>query len=816
MTIPIGMAGRLGAFGVCTLLAWTLAFPTGSAAAVEDEPGNEAITDVSWSRDADQVQVVVSTTGRPNHSHYCRSNPPQVVVDLANMDPGTLDPLIPVHRGSVREIRSERLEKDGLVTTRLVIALDGDRTYSTAVEGHDLVLQIDEQAGDAIADEIEEIEAEGETQTVPRPADEDQAVREIIEGELSSVHGDHDYRGAGKRVLGVDFQNYTDVSTLVITSDAPLEYRARWASDRQYVLDIPNTVLGTGLERSLDTSKFPSALDMVHCYQSRSEAGVTKVVIRMREHVEPTPRQEGNLLRLDFAIPPSVAGAVSEQFGSYTSYASTEDEGLSGEDKSIEGAFSREQIITTTGETLDPSKRYGTPGAQGLILEGQWDLRSVTGGKAPRLINLDLVQADIHNVFRLISSVSGLNIVSSDSVSGKVTVRMDRVPWDQALAAILQSKGLGGILYGNILRIAPLDTIRAEREAALMAEKASIELEDLNVLTLPINYADGKELSDHVKTVLSERGAVTVDERTNSLVIKDIEEGLRQARLLVMALDTETPQVLIDARIVEVNTSFSRTMGVQWGGNLNFSPATGMPTGLFFPNTIGVSGGKSAPVLLAGGQQGMEGLTQFTTEPNWVVDLPATSDSGSLGIGLGSLTGLASLDMRLSALESSGEGRVVSSPRIQVLTNEEAYIKQGSKIPYETASLRGTEVQFIEATLELTVTPSITADGTVFLEVMVAKNRPDFGTTVGSYPAIEVKEAETVVMVPNGDTTVIGGVYSLEESEERQYIPGIGKVPVLGALFGNKNKRRDRKEMLVFITPTILTAHAGAEGASGR
>ncbi len=760
----------------------------------------QEITDIAVSPTSDGVRVAVSTTGRPNHSHYQRSNPLEVVVDLANMEPGALEPVMAVDDGVIHDIRAERLEKDGLVSTRLILALDDARGYSTSVDGNTLLLDItrgDAVGDDAIAEEIEVIET-----ARPRRDDDDEEgegedddpVRAVIEHDLSSVHGIHEYRRGGTRIIGVDFQNFADTSVLTITSDEPLDYDARWATNRQYVVDIHGASLGTGLERSMDTSKFPSAIDMIHCYQSRSQADTVKLVMRMREHVEPSPTREGNVLKLTFEIPPTVAGTRSEQWSVYQAYeAQSDDDGVAEEARSIQGAFTREQVITTGGESLDPSKKYGSPGNSGLLLDGQWDLRQITGGKAPRLINLDLVQADIHNVFRLISSVSGLNIVSSDNVSGRVTVRMNRVPWDQALAAILQSKGLGGILYGNILRIAPLDTIRAEREAALQAQKANIDLQELNVLTLPVNYADAGALSDHIAEVLSDRGSVTVDERTNSLVIKDIEEGLRQARLLAIALDTQTPQVLIDARIVEVNTNWSKSVGVQWGGNLNFSPETGMPTGLFFPNSIGLSGGKSAPVLMEGGEQAQQGLTQFTTAPNWVVDLPATSDRGSLSVGLGSLTGVLNLDARLSALESTGEGRVVSSPRIQVVTNEEAYIKQGTRVPYETASLRGTQVQFIEATLELTVTPSITADGTVFLDLAVKKNRPDFGNTVGNYPTIEVKEAETLVMVPNGDTTVIGGVYSMEESDDNTFIPGIGRVPVLGALFKSRERRKERK-----------------------
>ncbi len=793
-------------------LAVLLLVPAAWASSDTDTAPSQ-IEAISTSHTATGVTVAVSTSGRPNHSHYQRSNPLEVVVDLADMEPGEIEPSIAVNDGVIREIQSTRIENDGLVSTRLVIALDDARGYQTAVEGNTLLLDIergDRLGDDAIAEEIEDIEEEDDAARKRKKADGDLRIRQEIDGELSSVAGDHDYRGRGNRIVGVDFQNFHDVSTLIITSESPIEYSAHWATDRQYVIDVTGSSLGSGLERSLDTSKFPSAIDMIHCYASRTQPGVTKVVIRMREHVEPKPTKQGSMLKLEFEIPPSVAAARSDEFGVFGSYEAAPDEGLAMEATSIRGASSREQMITSGGESLDPSKAYSSAAQSGLMLTGMdWDLRAVTGGKAPRMINLDLVRADVHNVFRLISSVSGLNIVSSDDVKGKVTVRMDRVPWDKALAAILQSRGLGAMLYGNILRVAPLKTIQAEQEAALQAMKASIELQDLNVLTLPINYADATEVASHVKEVLSERGSVTVDSRTNSLVIRDIEDGLRQARLLALALDTQTPQVLIDARIVEVNTNFSRSYGIQWGGNLNFSPSTGMPTGLFFPNSVGLSGGKSAPILQSGGTQGVEGLTAFTTEPNWVVDLPASSDKGSLGLALGSLTSVIGLDARLSALESTGEGRVVSSPSIQVLTNQDAFIRQGARVPYETASLRGTQVQFIEATLELEVTPSITADGTIFLELSVSKNRPDFGNTVGDYPSIEIKEAQTYVMVPNGDTTVIGGVYSLEESEDRTYIPGIGKVPVLGALFKNKVNRKERKEMLVFITPTILTRATG-------
>jgi type IV pilus assembly protein PilQ len=307
-----------------------------------------------------------------------------------------------------------------------------------------------------------------------------------------------------------------------------------------------------------------------------------------------------------------------------------------------------------------------------------------------------------------------------------------------------------------------------------------------------------------LENMLSGRGSVTFDERTNTLLIRDIDRQLSQVRQLVKALDTRTPQVHIEARIVEANASFSRALGIQWGGNLNFSPSTGAPTGIFFPNTVQVSGGQTASTVTGGNATIGGRPTNFTDSPNYVVDLPAASNAGTLGLSFGSITGLINLDARLTAGENTGTGKVISAPSITTVTNKAAMIRDGAKIPYETASLRGTNVQFVEAVLLLSVTPQITADGTIFLDVTLTKNRPEFGATVRGLPTIQIKEAKTTVMVADGDTTVIGGVYTYEESINKAFVPGLGRIPVLGWLFKTTSRRNDRRELLVFITPTIV------------
>jgi len=627
-------------------------------------------------------------------------------------------------------------------------------------------------------------------------------------GELSSVSGDHRYVKSGVQIRGVDFQNKLDEgsSRLVITGSSSLDYTTSYPSDRRIVIALRNASLGSGLERRIDTSRFASAVDGVAAFRSRRVSGEVKVVVDLRQPVTPTLSEQGNALVLDFPIPPSVAGAAYDSPEEVASYdEEPEEDAFAADDAPMENATSRERLIGEGGKTFDPAKaarmrQESLFGTQGVFL-GQIDPTHQWKGFP---INLNLVNANIHNLFRLLSAVSKLNIVTSDDVEGTVTVQLHEVPWDQALAAILQAKGLGAAQYGTIVRVAPIETIRREREDAAAAQQAEQDGMPLRVLTLPLNYANASEVMKQLEDMLSKRGSVTHDGRTNSLIIRDIDTQLAQIRQLVKALDTRTPQVHIEARIVEANQSFSRALGIQWGGNLNFSPDTGAPTGLFFPNSVRVSGGQTASTS-SGGSSSVGGApTTFTDGPNYVVDLPVGASGGSLGLSLGSITNMFDLDARLTAGESTGTGKVISAPSITTVTNKAATIRDGAQIPYETASLRGTNVQFIEAVLLLQVTPQITADGTIFLDVMLQKNRPEFGATVRGLPTIQIKEAKTTVMVADGDTTVIGGVYSYEEALSKTFVPGLGRIPILGWLFKTTSKRRERRELLVFITPTII------------
>jgi type IV pilus assembly protein PilQ len=406
-----------------------------------------------------------------------------------------------------------------------------------------------------------------------------------------------------------------------------------------------------------------------------------------------------------------------------------------------------------------------------------------------RRISMEFQDIELVNLLRLFAEISHRNIVVSDDVKGRVTLSLRDVPWDQAFALILETHSLGKEESGNIIRVAPQSALEKERRAALDAQKSMQQLEPLRIRLIPVNYALAGEVSD--------RGVVTVDTRTNVLIVKDVAENLTKAEGMVRNLDTQTPQVLIESRIVEAATTFTRELGIQWGGNGGFSPATGNPTGLVFPSTALVSGA-------AGGVPNLG----TAANPNFAVNLPAAIGPGSgggLGFIFGSAGGAFNLNLRLSAMESNGVVKTVSAPKVATLDNQEADISQGLSIPFAQVSAAGVQTQFVEARLELKVTPHVTSDGSVLMKISATNNHPDPGITgANGQPAISRKEAKTQMLVKDGDTTVIGGIYTRDTGLAVNEVPFFGKIPVLGWLFKHRTESDDRTELLIFITPRIL------------
>jgi len=434
-----------------------------------------------------------------------------------------------------------------------------------------------------------------------------------------------------------------------------------------------------------------------------------------------------------------------------------------------------------------------------------------TKGPAPtkfagKRIDLDFKEADIHNILRLLAEVGGVNIVTSDDVSGAVTIRMRDVPWDQALEVILQAKGLGAERRGNLVRVAPQDVLEKERELAIARQKQQVELAPLETRLVPVSYATAKTVQPRVQEVMSPRGTVSVDERTNVLIVRDIVDNLDEVEDLVRTLDTQTPQVLVEARVVEATSSYSRDVGIQWGGDASFNQAYGNPTGLVFPNNIGIAGGAydtgSTPT------QGLSPIQAQTAVPNFAVNMPAAAGLGSggaLGLTFGSVDGNFNLNVRLSAAESTGAVKIISSPRVLTLDNHAAKISQGTQIPYSQVSAQGVQTAFQTALLQLEVTPHVTADGSVSMQVTVTRNEPDFSRTgANGQPTILKREAQTELLVADGQTAVIGGIYTRNSGRTLDQVPFFGDIPILGVLFQRRRTTDSRNELLIFLTPRIV------------
>jgi type IV pilus assembly protein PilQ len=407
-------------------------------------------------------------------------------------------------------------------------------------------------------------------------------------------------------------------------------------------------------------------------------------------------------------------------------------------------------------------------------------------------ISLDFQGADLRAVLRSFAEISSLNMVIDPRVTGTVDVALRDVPWDQALDIILRANGLDYRVDGTIVRIAPIEIFTAENAARERATLAADNAGPLTTLTRQLSYSRGEELVALLKqtNMLSSRGQVSVDPRTNTLIITDLEGRLTNASELIDTIDKPQPQVEIEARIVQTTKNYARALGIQWGFNGIVSPQLGNTTNLAFPNSGSL-----------GGRLGTQGPAGTST----AVNLPADGAANSaVGLQLGSINGAFGLDVALSALEESGNGRRLSSPKVSTLNNVAAEVVQGVQIPIQTATNNTVTVTFRDASLSLKVTPQITAANTVIMMIQIANEAPDFGRQVNGIPPINSQRANTTVLVLDGQTTVIGGIYTSASTNNRDATPGLGSIPLLGWLFKRESITDQNTELLIFITPRII------------
>ena len=415
-----------------------------------------------------------------------------------------------------------------------------------------------------------------------------------------------------------------------------------------------------------------------------------------------------------------------------------------------------------------------------LSAQGQSSFSTPTAQAQPRQYtgtpyDFDFQGADLRMVLRSFAELSGLNLVIDPAVDGTVDIKLTRVPWDQALDVILKSSKLTYVTEGTVIRVLPISVLDAENTAKqkLLESQAPAALE---MRTFTLNYATAAELEPLIKVAaLSKFGFIQHDKRTNVLIVRDVPDRLDAVATLIDTLDRAEPQVEIEARIVQTNRDSARALGLQWGGRGEVSPAIGNTTGLNFPNSGSIEGG---------------------------VDMPVSGAQTAVRLALASINGALNLDVALSAMERSGNGRIISSPKVTTQNNKQAEMTQGVQIPIQKEVNNTVTVEFKDAALKLLVTPRITAANTVIMDVELENASP--GQSVGNIPSIDTQRAKTSVQVTDGATTVIGGINVSSERSTQDRTPVLHRIPLLGWLFKNDSKEDTNRELLIFITPRIV------------
>jgi type IV pilus assembly protein PilQ len=551
-------------------------------------------------------------------------------------------------------------------------------------------------------------------------------------------------------IKDIDFRRGTDNSGRVIVSlpnnQVGVDIRQQ---GQTLVVEFLKSSLPEGLRRRLDVSDFGTPINTVTTFQTGD---------RVRVVIEPKGAWEHSAYQSD------------NQF-----------------------------VVEVRQQKVDPTKLSQGPG--------------FTGEK----LSLNFQNIEVRALLQVIADFTNFNIVTSDSVSGAVTLRLKDVPWDQALDIVLQAKGLGMRKSGNVLWVAPKDEIAAKEKLDLESRVAIQSLEQLKTQSFQLNYTKAAEIATQITSgtgaarILSTRGSVIAEPRTNQVFVTDIPSRLEQVQQLISKLDIAVRQVLIEARIVEASDTFGKSLGVRLGGS-DLRGIRGGDAGYAVGNN-GVN-----RVAFGGSYDAVSGTTtesnvQLTTTNTSFINLPAVGVGGftpsSFAISLFSAAANRFLNLELSALEADGKGKLVSSPRIVTADQTKAMIEQGTEFPYQMATSSGaTSVAFRRATLKLEVTPQITPEGNIILDLDI--NKDSRGETTAAGIAIDTKHIKTQVLVENGGTVVIGGIFTLEEQDTDTKVPVLGDLPALGNLFKNKQRTSKKTEMLVFITPKMIADRAAA------
>jgi type IV pilus assembly protein PilQ len=562
----------------------------------------------------------------------------------------------------------------------------------------------------------------------------------------------------GSAIKAIDFKIVDGHSQISIMMDGDCSLGKPVKTAEGLSLTIKNCQIPSKFQRMIDTSAFAGVVQRITPYQVRVKKGTeARILVRLRQAVPYTLKREGNIVYWNINNPeagkapaliteptrikPDVAKAPPVPAIAQAEKAAQAGDAETGQDKLL---------------TMAPK-----PGEKKIY----------TG----RRVSLEFSDADIRKILQLIAEVSNLNFLVGDDVSGTISIKLVNVPWDQALDVILETKGLEKRHDGNIMYVKPKGKFKSQEQEEADLKKDREKRMELKSKIFEINFAATGDVAVQFDKLKSERGSISQDARTNRVIVTDLEDRLEKMSNLLKALDIPEKQVMIEARIVEASSSFTRDLGVQWG------------------------------VHYQDGSASFLGINKVDTGFGGIVTPPPSSGTSgpgaAVGMSFGKLTSNVQLDLRLSAAATVGQVKIISTPKVVTLNNKAAKISQGQSIPYQTTSAEGTKTEFIEAALTLEVTPHIAADGSISMKIKASNNSP--GT--GSPPPINKKEATTELTVMNGETTVIGGIYVDSDTESNSGVPFLQDIPLMGWLFKANSKTKTKSELLIFITPKVIS-----------
>ncbi|MGE0455746.1 MAG: type IV pilus secretin PilQ [Vicinamibacteria bacterium] len=776
------------------LLAVALVAAAGAPALAQD--GSAAITDIRQEASERSTRLVVEMNSALAYTYYS-PDPLTLVVDVPGVDASAVPARINVGSREVESLRVTQMARgDGRSLARIEVRLASlvpYQIYSRDKSLH-LVFERGDRAAAAVPAAASAAEAPVAAPLEPTPPVAEAPAEPPAAAPAVAPEPEPKRRAAGPRatrILGVTPSTDAGQFELTIRADGSLQYQDFFLGNPdRLVIDMRDVSARAPYRAEVQSEQVRSVR------LAQFSAGTPKIARLVLDLAERKPYrivEANDGLKVVFGEGRTPAPAP---LAALKPEPQPEPETAPLADASLPAPAPR--TIAPVPAVVVPQ----APAAAAAPETGGEEVKRWTGHP----ITFDFKDGDLQDIFRLFADISGLNVVVNPGISGKVTLKLTEVPWDQALDLILKINSLGYSIEDNVLRIARVsDLQREESDRRKLAEEKALAGE-LTDWTRRVYYAKAADLSDTIKRAgaLSARGQLNVDPRTNTLLMRDLPQYVEKAKALIGELDIATPQVEIEARIVVTSRNFTRDLGIQWGFNQVQSPRYGNTTNQIFPNSI-VLNGQGVPAVggLSPTQiQGVEAIG--TTGRGYAVNMPASGFNSAIGVSMGNILGNFNLDAALTALERQGRGRLLSTPKVTTQNNMAAEIKQGIQIPIQTVANNTVTVTFKDAVLTLKVTPQISEAGTVVLSVEVENNNPDFANLVNGIPPINTQSAKTNVLVRDGSTAVIGGIYQSQEQSRQDSTPFLGKIPILGYLFKNKFVTSSNNELLLFITPRII------------